>query len=234
MYSNNFSADELYKKAEKLIDSGMKYEATEIIKQLKKYYPENHKTWLLEIMLETDNYQSFKLVSKDTISKVLKLMEYEGKKDEAFSNWLKSYRQKINQMNENYLLCNKLPPLVAYNIIQCYEPSLEMIITYAAKNQVVLENMFFDFTMEGFLFTICYSDMDFRNGNGTRYYGRKNFPVKARKDLTDRIPELEQESSRTRIKTNCCPFCGEKYSLFKNTCSCGRKKSNLQLQWMKP
>lgn len=234
MYTNNFSADELFRKGKKLIDIGMGIECMGILQQLQKYYPENYKTWLLEIMLETDNYRKFKIISRETIDKVLKLMAYDGIKDSSFDQWLNTYRQKINQMNKNFLLCNKLPPLVSYNIIQCYEPSLEMITTYAAKNQVVLVNMFFDFTMEGFLFTICYSDMDFRNGNGTRYYSRKNFPVKARKDLTTRIPELEQEASRTRIKTNCCPYCGERYSLLKNTCSCGRKKSNLQFQWMKP
>lgn len=232
MYTNNFSADELFKKGKKLIDIGMGIECAGILQQLHEYYPENYKTWLLEIMLQTDNYREFKIVSRETIDKVLKLMAYDGIKDSSFDQWLNTYRIEFNQLHENFLLCNKMPPLIAYNILQCYDPSLEFIKTYPQKHGVRLENMFFDFTYNGFVFTIAYSDIDSRDGSRSRFYDKTNIPIKASRKITARIPELEQEASRTRIKTNCCPFCGEKYSLLKNACSCGRKKSDLKFYWM--
>lgn len=71
MYTNNFSADELFRKGKKLIDIGMGIECMGILQQLQRYYPENYKTWLLEIMLETDNYRKFKIISRETIDKVV-------------------------------------------------------------------------------------------------------------------------------------------------------------------
>ena len=246
-YQNNQSDLEAYvTKIKRLLHVNMVSEAYDLIRQVQRLYPDKYQSWLLDIWIETNEYQKkyfedLTLTWKQ-VKKVDDLRQLDHIQDEAFQKWFQSYRVWIINNDTAFALCNQLPPLEAFEILDVVQMKKAGIAAWQPANFYIYENMIpRDATMadiyyenpagNGLTITYIYKEKDYRF-TGRYDYEKISFVLKLKDPVEVKFPLLKQAIQNVKRRSGCCPYCGNVHGLFGKG-YCRGQRTNASFYWMR-
>lgn len=248
-HNNNIvDLDTFVVKVKRLLTVNMISEALETAEQVQKLYPDKYQSWLLKILIYTQNYSNNDFenipLTWELVQKVEKLRQLDNINDIEFQQWYQRYKQWIFNNDLLFQLCNQIAPLKAFEILQVYK--MKRIDGYSSQWQdgdfyiyekfIDRDTNIVDVFYEapggcGLTLTYIYKEKDYRF-TGRYSYTKMRFKLKMAGSTEEKIPILKREIKKLQRTSSCCPYCGESNGIFGN-CHCHGKKTNEKFYWMR-
>lgn len=250
---NTSLLDSYTTKVKRLLSVNMYSEAQEVAKEAAKLYPDKYQARVLDVLIKTNNYKITNIedicrcISYNTFTELDKLKQLDNIRDVEFEQLHRKYYNYLIQCDKLFQVCNKLPPLKVFEILQVYEMrelrfrgrifTFPNINFFAYKDIYMLSpfstliDIFYE-NNAGLILTYVIREKDFRFQGGVYSNEKYSFSLKMRGSIEEKISILEREAQQTYNTSSCCPFCGDPIGLFRN-CRCKNGKSNYQFYWMR-
>ena len=232
-------------KVKRLLSVNMWSEAQEVAKEAIKLYPDKYQSRVLKVIIETNdykrtNFEDINIFAKD-LSEIDKFRQLDGIHDSEFQQLYNKFKERLKLYETLCQLCNRLPPLKVFEILQVYEMRIGtkyLLNTdfFVFKNylypHIHLADIFYDVNRhccKGLMITYTFK------GWHDKYYDQEiSYLLKMRGSIEEKISILEREAQQTYNTSSCCPFCGDPIGLFRNCrCQNSKSKSKHQFYWMR-
>lgn len=235
------SVDDLFIQAKRLIAVDMYDKAREIMKEAIALYPDQYKSYLIAIMIDTECFSKLNLTfSSQYIDTIEKLMDLDNVEEKEYSDWKerklthdKEYSEIFPVIQWNINLCNQMPPGVAFDILGCsdilknynsnYKRSYNRDrVFYSDLRAIIFTTMNSNRNKVGVNFHYYVTDKLMDGIQVYRDYSRsevKNFVYNTEQDMSIKIEKLSlmAEKYKNLIYKNgkkYCLYCGKKRGIF--------------------
>lgn len=253
--SNTSLLDSYTTKVKRLLSVNMYSEAQEVANEAVKLYPDKYQARVLDVLIKTNNYKITNIedicrcISYNTFTELDKLKQLDNIRDVEFEQLHRKYYNYLIQCDKLFQVCNKLPPLKVFEILQVYEmrelrfrgriftfPNINFFVykdIYMLSPFSTLIDIFYE-NNAGLILTYVIKEKDFRFQGGVYSNEKYSFSLKMRGSIEEKISILEREAQHTYNTSSCCPFCGDPIGLFRNCrCQNSKSKSKHQFYWMR-
>ena len=247
---NTSLLDSYTTKVKRLLSVNMWSEAQEVAKEAIKLYPDKYQARVLDVLIKTNNYKITNIedicIPYDTFTELDRLKQLDNIRDIEFEQLHRKYYDYLIQCDKLRQICNKLPPLKDFEILQVYEMKKDVTTSFNAdffiyKNHIKLDSTLIDIFYEvyptwhyinGLAITYTFRERDHRFPGAVYDNVQETYILKMRGSIEEKISILEREAQHTYNISLCCPICGDPVGLFRN-CRCKNGKSNYQFYWMR-